>query len=96
MSRELLREAVDGVETARDATDDSGIADSLAELATHLQSHAEREATPALGTLDRVQTKLRAIESETSDPTVSESLAAAREHILSFLDTLDDRGMQQH
>ncbi|PSQ56006.1 MAG: hypothetical protein BRD23_09905 [Halobacteriales archaeon SW_9_67_25] len=96
MSRELLTRAVEAIRTAREATTDSTTGDSLAELAAHLQSHADREATPALGTLDRVQTKLRVIESETSDPAVSEPLAAAREHILSFLETLEDRGMKQH
>jgi len=96
MSRELLEQAVDAVETARESTTDSETDERLAQLKTHLQSQADRDATPALGTLDRVQTKLRDIEDESDNSRVAESLAEAREQILSFLGTLDDRGMKQH
>jgi len=96
MSRELLEQAVDAVETARESTTDSETDERLAQLKTHLQSQADRDATPALGTLDRVQTKLRDIEDESDNSRVAESLAEARERILSFLGTLDDRGMKQH
>ncbi|MEF8979587.1 MAG: hypothetical protein V5A39_12070 [Haloarculaceae archaeon] len=96
MSRELLEQAVDAVETARESTTDSETDERLAQLKTHLQSQTERDATPALGTLDRVQTKLRDIEDETDNSRVAESLSKAREQILSFLGTLDDRGMKQH
>jgi len=96
MSRNLLVQAIDAVDTAREAITDSETDDRLAQLKSHLDSQAERDATPALGTLDRVQTKLRDIEDEANDPAVEESLADARQHILSFLGTLDDRGMKQH
>lgn len=96
MSRDLLVQAADAVETASETTTDSEIGDRLDQLKTHLQSQANRDATPALGTLDRVLVKLREIEDETSDSTVAESLEEAQEHILSFLGTLDDRGMKQH
>ncbi len=84
------------VDTARESTTADDIGDRLAQLGSHLESQANRDTTPALGVLDRIQTKLREIEDETSDPAVEASLADAREHILSFLGTLDDRGMKQH
>ncbi|MGB9965165.1 DUF7553 family protein [Halobacterium hubeiense] len=96
MSRDRLVRAIDAVDTAREATTDGEIGERLAQLVSHLESQADRDSTPALGTLDRVQTKLRDIEDETSDPTVEDALADARQHILSFLGTLDDRGMKQH
>lgn len=96
MSRDLLVQAVNAVETARDATSSSGKRERLEQLGSQLQSQADRDATPALGALDRVQTKLREIENDTDEETVTDALAEAREHILSFLGTLDDRGMKQH
>lgn len=96
MSRDALVEAVDAVNTAIEITTNGERAERLNQLKSHLESQADRDSTPALGTLDRVQTKLREIEDETSEPAVAESLADAREHILSFLGTLDDRGMKQH
>lgn len=96
MSRDRLVRAINAVGTAREATTDGETGDRLAQLESHLESQANRDTTPALGTLDRVQTKLHEIEDEASDPTVEGSLADARQHILSFLGTLDDRGMKQH
>jgi predicted RNase H-like nuclease (RuvC/YqgF family) len=96
MSRDLLMRAVDAVETARDATTSSDKRERLEQLGSQLQAQADRDATPALGALDRVQTKLREIENGTDEETVTDALAEAREHILSFLGTLDDRGMKQH
>jgi hypothetical protein len=96
MPRDLLERAHDAVETARDATASSDRQDRLGQLATHLRSQIHREATPALGTLDRVQTKLREIKDDTDEESVVDAVADAREHILSFLGTLDDRGMKQH
>lgn len=96
MSRDLLLQAVDSVETARDAATSSDKQERLEQLGSQLQAQADRDATPALGALDRIQTKLREIENDTDEETVTEALAEAREHILSFLGTLDDRGMKQH
>lgn len=96
MSRDALVEAIDAVETAGEAAPDTEVEERLDQLKSHLETQATRDGTPALGTLDRVQTKLREITEETSDSTVAESLEEAREYILSFLETLDDRGMQQH
>ena len=96
MARDLLHHAADEVETAREDVPDTDTSDRLEVLADQLRSQADREATPALGALDRIHTKLRTIEARFSEPTVSEPLARARENILSFLETLDDRGMKQH
>ncbi len=96
MSRDLLFQAIDAVDTARDVTADDEIDDRLNQLNSYLESQATRDATPALGTLDRVLVKLREIEDEMNEPTGAEALADARDHILSFLETLDDRGMKQH
>lgn len=96
MSRDALVKAIEAVETARDATEDPARRERLEQLAAHLQTQADRDATPALGTLDRVQTKLRNIHADTEEGTVADALEEAREHILSFLATLDDRGMKQH
>jgi hypothetical protein len=96
MTRDLLTDAADEVAAAKRATTDPAVSDRLETLAGRLRSQAERETTPALGVLDRVGTKLRDIEADTDDPTVGDSLARARANILSFLDTLDDRGMAQH
>lgn len=96
MPRDTLQQAIDGVETGREHTADGDIEERLTQLESHLESQANRDATPALGTLDRIHTKLGEVEDETSDSRVAESVATAREHILRFLDTLDDRGMKQH
>lgn len=96
MSRDLLVQAVDAVKTARDATTSSDKRERLEQLGSQLQAQVDRDATPALGALDRIQTKLREIENDTDEETVTDGLAEAREHILSFLGTLDDRGMKQH
>jgi predicted transcriptional regulator len=96
MSRDSLDQAADAVNTAIEVSTDEEIKERLDQLGSKLESQATRDTTPALGILDRVQTKLREIGSETQDQTVAESLADAREHILSFLGTLDDRGMKQH
>lgn len=45
MSRELLFQALQAVETARNSAASSEIRDRLDELASHLQSQAERDAT---------------------------------------------------
>lgn len=96
MTHNLLSQAADGVDSARKATSDAGTSDRLETLANRLRSQAERDSTPALGTLDRVHTKLRTIEEQTDDTTVRETIEAARDDIMAFLETLDDRGMQQH
>lgn len=92
----MLVQAAEAVERGAETTSDTDTEDRLTQLTSRLRSQANRDATPALGTLDRVLTKLREIEDETSDPTVTESLEEAQEQILSFLATLDDRGMKQH
>lgn len=96
MSRELLTEAREAIEDARDSTTSTDRRERLHRFAAQLQSQADRETTPALGTLDRVQTKLRDIQAESDEDSVADALQRAREHILDFLGTLDDRGMQQH
>lgn len=96
MSRDLLTEAVDEVETAKETVRDSGVRDRLETLAGQLQSQARRETTPALGALDRIRTKLGEIGDQTDETAVAEPLERARDDILSFLETLDDRGMSQH
>lgn len=96
MARDLLYQAAAEVDTAREGMSDTDTADRLEGLAAQLRSQADRETTPALGVLDRIHTKLRTIETQADEPSVSEALERAREHILSFLDTLDDRGMTQH
>jgi len=95
VSRKLLYRAADRIDEAGAAAD-RDVSDRLSALAEQLRSQADRDATPALGTLDRVNYKLRAIGAETGDPTVEERIASAREDVLSFLETLDDRGMNQH
>lgn len=96
MSREPLTDAADELDAARDQTADPAVCDRLETLAGCLRSQADREATPALGTLDRVQVKLREIEDQTDDTTVVAAVDSACEQILSFLGTLDDRAMTQH
>lgn len=92
----MLVQAVEAIERARDSTPNPERRERLDRFSSRLQSQAEREATPALGTLDRIHTKLGNIEAETDDQTVTDSLTQAREHVLSFLGTLEDRGMKQH
>ncbi|WP_425433274.1 DUF7553 family protein [Haloarcula nitratireducens] len=96
MTRDTLYHAAREVDTARESASEMETSDRLAVLADQLRSQADRKATPALGTLDRIHTKLRTIETEANEPAVSEALEQARRHILSFLETLDDRGMKQH
>lgn len=96
MTRDLLTHAAEEVDTAKRAVGNQDLGDRLDTLADQLRSQADRTATPALGTLDRVHAKLREIEHQTDDTTVTEALERARQDILSFLDTLDDRGMKQH
>lgn len=96
MSRDLLHHAADKMDAAREEVIDSETSDRLRLLADQVRSQAERDATPALGTLDRIQHALREIATETDDETVRDHLETARERIFSFLGTLDDRGMKQH
>lgn len=96
MSRALLHQAADEVDTGERKITDTEASDRLRTLADQLRSQAERNTTPALGVLDRIQHALREIAAETDDETVSDCLETARERIFSFLETLDDRGMKQH
>lgn len=96
MTYDLLYHAAEEVDTAGKNVSDTDTSDRLESLADQLRSQGDRETTPALGTLARIHTKLRTIETEADEPTVSEALERARKHILSFLETLDDRGMKQH
>jgi len=96
MTRDILTDAADEVDTAKEAISDPEARDRLETLANQLRSQASREATPALGALDRIHVKLRDIEGQTDTTTVTEAIEHAREDILAFLETLDDRGMKQH
>lgn len=96
MTRDLLHQIAEEVGNVRDDVDDDDVRNRLEILADRLQSQAEREATPALGTLDRIQNALHEIATETDDETVSDRLENARKRIFEFLGTLDDRGMKQH
>lgn len=96
MSRILLNDAANEVETAKEHATDGELRERLELFSDQLRSQADRETTPALGALDRIQVKLREIEQDTDSPVVSESIHRAREGVLSFLGTLDDRGMRQH
>jgi hypothetical protein len=96
MARELLTNAADEVDTAKEAIPDPEARDRLETLVNRLRSQADREATPALGVLDRIHVKLRDIERQTDETTVTEAIERAREDVLAFLETLDDRGMKQH
>lgn len=95
MARDSLRRAAQELEAAGEAADPA-TSDRLSALAGQLRSQADREATPALGALARVDAKLREIASRTDDGAVEASVERARERVLSFLGTLDDRGMEQH
>ncbi len=96
MTRDLLHQAADEVETGRDEAADTDASDRLGTLSDQLRSQAERNTTPALGALDRIQQALREVAAETDDETVGDHLETAQGRILSFLETLDDRGMRQH
>lgn len=97
MDRELLTQAVDEARQAIEATDSSEAQERLEDLADRLRYQAEeKESTPALGTLDRIQQSFEEIAGQTDNEEVTESLTHAREHIFSFLGTLEDRGMTQH
>ena len=96
MLRRLLTEAAGEVDRAGEAVPDPEARDRLELLADQLRSQAGREATPALGVLDRIHAKLRDVERETTETTATETIARAREDILAFLGTLDDRGRTQH
>ena len=75
---------------------DGDVDDRLEKLTTRIESQAERDTTPALGTLDRVQHSIEEVASDADDEAVKVRLENGREHIFSFLETLDDRGMKQH
>ena len=96
MTRKLLERAQE--EVRRASTDSEGeISERLTKLANRLHYQAtEKQSTPALGALDRIQYSLQEIAEETDRETVATRLERAREHIVSFLGTLDDRGMKQH
>lgn len=96
MSRDLLSDANEAVAAARERLSDEELRDRLETLSSRLQSQAERDTTPALGTLDRIQNGLEEVASSADDATVTEQLEDARENIFSFLETLEDRGMKQH
>lgn len=96
MSRGLLYEAIEEVEATREILPDGELDDRLETLSSQLETQAERDATPALGTLDRIQNSLEEVASEADNEAVKERMETAREHIFSFLGTLEDRGMKQH
>jgi len=96
MTRDLLRDAAGEIDAAIEAVTDPEVRDSLETHADRLRSQAEREATPALGALDRIQNGLADVAADDDDETVVGHLERAREGIFDFLGTLDDRGMTQH
>lgn len=96
MARTLLHKAADEVDATRAELQDAETDERLSTLAERLRTQADREATPALGALDRIQLALQEITAEIDDETVADGLETAREAIFSFLETLDDRGMKQH
>lgn len=96
MTRDLLRRAAGEVEAAREAIPEPEARDRLEALSDQLRAQAERGTTPALGALDRVHVKLGEIQRQTGQATATEAIERAREDILAFLETLDDRGMKQH
>lgn len=96
MARKSLVEAAEEVNSAREATSDPDVGDRLDALSDQLRAQADRDAPPALGVLDRIHVKLREIEQQTDEATVTESIERARQELLTFLGTLDDRGMKQH
>lgn len=97
MNRELLTQTIEEVQEAIEAADSSETQERLEALADRLRYQAEeKQSTPALGTLDRIQHSFEEIVDQTGDEEVAKPLNRAREHIFSFLGTLDDRGMTQH
>ena len=97
MARELLPQALNEAIQASDAATDSATSNRLDNLAERLRHQAaEKQSTPALGALDRIRYGLEEVAEQSSNEAVSEPLAHAQEHIMSFLKTLDDRGMTQH
>jgi hypothetical protein len=96
MTHDTLVQAVNAVEAASEDAHDTEISERLDQLAAHLQSQAEREGSPALGGLDRIQHSLQEVASRTDQEAVTTRIDKARDLIFSFLDTLDDRGMKQH
>jgi hypothetical protein len=96
MTRDLLHEAADQIDAAREGTTDPGASNRLVTLADGVRTQADREAPVALGTLDRIQHALGEIAAGAADEAVADRLESARERIRSFLETLDDRGMRQH
>lgn len=96
MTHEMLVQAVRAVEAASDEARDPEISARLARLADHLRMQAEREGTPALGGLDRIHHALQEVTTQTEVEAVITQVDDAQIRIVSFLDTLDDRGMKQH
>ena len=96
MTHDTLVHAVNAVETASEDASDTEISERLDQLAGHLRSQAERDGPPALGGLDRIQHSLQEVATQTDQEAVTTRMDEARDLIFSFLDTLDDRGMQQH
>lgn len=84
------------MDATREEVTDADLDDRLTKLAERLRTQADRKATPALGSLDRIQLALQEIAATTDDETVRTGLETAREEIFSFLGTLEDRGMKQH
>ncbi|MEF8840634.1 MAG: hypothetical protein V5A62_03285 [Haloarculaceae archaeon] len=54
MTRDLLHRAADEMDVGRNRLTDAEARDRLGTLSDPLRSQAERNATPALGALDRV------------------------------------------
>ena len=96
MTHNTLVQAVRAVEAASADAHDAEISERLDQLAAYLRSQAERDGTPALGGLDRIHHSLQEAASQTDQESVTTRIDEARDHIVSFLDTLDDRGMKQH
>ena len=97
MSRDLLTQAIDEVTQASDAAAKSVVSDRLDDLAERLRHQAgEKQSTLALDALDRIRYGLGEVAEQSSNEAVSEPLARAQEHIMSFLGTLEDRGMTQY
>ena len=96
MTHDTLVHAVSAVEAACEDAHDTEISERLDQLADYLRSQADRDGTPALGGLDRIQHSLQEVASQTDQEAVTTRIDEARDLIFSFLDTLDDRGMKQH
>jgi len=84
------------VHAGREATTDPEASNRLRARSEQFRSRAERDPTPALGTLDRIQHALKQIAAGSDDQVVSGHLEAGRNHVFSFLETFDDQGMGQH